>query len=501
MSWTEDRVDVLKKLWAEGHSASQIAKQLGGVTRNAVIGKVHRLGLSGRATPSRPVKRPPRLARPKPQVQPGTAVAAPASTTKAAPVQTAQVEPTPEPSPLARIPATETAPSPAPEATAPDTSPGEAAQGSRQTASTTEAPAPAPESAETAAAQSDTAAGSAEDTARQMAEVSAQTQPKPADDPASPAPVQSAQADEAEAPAGQPEETADATPVVSSPPASNSAAAPSTNAEPAPQTATADPAPDMPQTSEPVIPSAENTARTAENETKTAPTRQDTPAPTTTTVAALADEPAKAPVPQSATTPVTPVETRAPATPPAPAGIAVIRASRDGIELLQPASPDRPEAMDQIALDTIGYSEAGEVELSGRSQGLSTVRVYLDNRAVADLDADDQGRWAGALNGVAPGIYTLRLDELDAGGDVLSRLETPFKREAPEVLNPPASETAPQGSALIRAVTVQKGDTLWAISRERYGDGVMYVRVFEANRDAIRDPDLIYPGQVFTIPE
>ena len=67
MAWTEERVDVLKKLWAEGHSASQIAKQLGGVTRNAVIGKVHRLGLSGRATPSRPVKRPPRLARPKPQ--------------------------------------------------------------------------------------------------------------------------------------------------------------------------------------------------------------------------------------------------------------------------------------------------------------------------------------------------------------------------------------------------------------------------------------------------
>lgn len=75
MSWTEDRVDVLKKLWAEGHSASQIAKQLGGVTRNAVIGKVHRLGLSGRATPSRPVKRPPRLARPKPQVQTAGAVA------------------------------------------------------------------------------------------------------------------------------------------------------------------------------------------------------------------------------------------------------------------------------------------------------------------------------------------------------------------------------------------------------------------------------------------
>ena len=76
MSWTDERVTVLKKLWAEGHSASQIAKQLGGVTRNAVIGKVHRLGLSGRATPSRPVKRPPRLARPKPRFVAATAATA-----------------------------------------------------------------------------------------------------------------------------------------------------------------------------------------------------------------------------------------------------------------------------------------------------------------------------------------------------------------------------------------------------------------------------------------
>jgi GcrA cell cycle regulator len=49
MSWTDDRVEVLKKMWGEGQSASQIAKELGGVTRNAVIGKVHRLGLSNRA--------------------------------------------------------------------------------------------------------------------------------------------------------------------------------------------------------------------------------------------------------------------------------------------------------------------------------------------------------------------------------------------------------------------------------------------------------------------
>ena len=65
MGWTEERVALLRKLWTEGLSASQIAKQLGGVTRNAVIGKVHRLGLAGRATPSRPAKRPVRLARPR----------------------------------------------------------------------------------------------------------------------------------------------------------------------------------------------------------------------------------------------------------------------------------------------------------------------------------------------------------------------------------------------------------------------------------------------------
>src|SRR3954464_15635532 len=74
MGWTDERVATLKKLWLEGLSASQIAKQLGGVTRNAVIGKVHRLGLSGRAAPSQPSRttfkapRPPRpVSAPQPR--------------------------------------------------------------------------------------------------------------------------------------------------------------------------------------------------------------------------------------------------------------------------------------------------------------------------------------------------------------------------------------------------------------------------------------------------
>ena len=75
--WTEDRVGALKKLWLEGQSASQIAKQLGGgVTRNAVIGKVHRLGLSGRAVPSQPARAAFRPTRPRP-AQPTQAPSAP----------------------------------------------------------------------------------------------------------------------------------------------------------------------------------------------------------------------------------------------------------------------------------------------------------------------------------------------------------------------------------------------------------------------------------------
>ena len=186
---------------------------------------------------------------------------------------------------------------------------------------------------------------------------------------------------------------------------------------------------------------------------------------------------------------------------PAPAAVAVLRAGRDGVELLQPDTPLRPEAMVSIALDTIGYSETGDVLLSGRSRGQSVVRVYVDNSAVTDLNADDAGKWKGRIAGIDPGVYTLRLDELGEAGQVLSRLETPFKREAPEVLNPPRPDTASVQTPPIRAVTVQKGDTLWAISRERYGDGLLYVRVFNANRDHIRNPDLIYPGQVFAIPE
>ena len=66
LGWSDDRVATLSKLWLEGVSASQIARQLGGVTRNAVIGKVHRIGLSGRGAPSAPT-RAPHIVTPRPR--------------------------------------------------------------------------------------------------------------------------------------------------------------------------------------------------------------------------------------------------------------------------------------------------------------------------------------------------------------------------------------------------------------------------------------------------
>ena len=97
MSWTDERVELLKKMWSEGQSASQIAKELGGVTRNAVIGKVHRLGLSNRASgggaaaeakPAEAEKPAPRAepAKPASKPEPAKAAAPAAEPEKPAPV-------------------------------------------------------------------------------------------------------------------------------------------------------------------------------------------------------------------------------------------------------------------------------------------------------------------------------------------------------------------------------------------------------------------------------
>ncbi|MDU8943224.1 LysM peptidoglycan-binding domain-containing protein [Ovoidimarina sediminis] len=214
--------------------------------------------------------------------------------------------------------------------------------------------------------------------------------------------------------------------------------------------------------------------------------------------AAEADPPAAeaAEPEQTATEAATgPVEDR-----PEPAAPTVVLADDTGIRILQDSGPG-PEVTDNVVIDAITYDAEGEVTLSGRAPSSGFVRIYIDNEPIELGEIGEDGQWRTPLPQVDTGVYTLRVDQVDAGGAVISRTETPFQREAPEAIQnlQPTSGSAPR--APLELVTVQPGNTLWGISREAYGDGILYVRVFEANRDKIRDPDLIYPGQVFNVPE
>lgn len=176
---------------------------------------------------------------------------------------------------------------------------------------------------------------------------------------------------------------------------------------------------------------------------------------------------------------------------------AVVLAGRDGVRVLQ--APAAADTIKNVALDVISYSEGGEVQLAGRARVPGFVRIYLNNDAIHDANVREDGNWQVELPGVKSGVYTLRVDELNPEGKVRSRIETPFRREAREVVR--ASQEAGAGQSTTNLITVQPGSTLWAIAASKYGEGTQYVRVFNANKDRIRDPDLIYPGQIFTLPD
>ncbi len=205
---------------------------------------------------------------------------------------------------------------------------------------------------------------------------------------------------------------------------------------------------------------------------------------------------------QPADTPPAPVApvVDVPVAPPAPP--TVLQADADGVRVVQGAPTlDDPAVDANVALDAITYDPAGDVQLSGRATGDGSVQVYLDNQPVTVSPVTEGGDWRIDLPDIDTGVYTLRIDEVDQAGDVVSRLETPFKREEPEdVAAVLAEETAAEGFE-VAVRTVQPGSTLWAIAEENLGRGIFYVEIFEANRDLIRDPDLIYPGQIFRIPE
>ncbi len=208
--------------------------------------------------------------------------------------------------------------------------------------------------------------------------------------------------------------------------------------------------------------------------------------------AATAEPVTPAPEPEKTAEEVAPAAAPAPAAEPvAPAAVLL---TAEGAKVLQPTTEADPAIARNVTIDTISYSKKGDVQLAGRAAIGGVVRLYVDNAAVLEAQIAKDGTWSGTLPAVDAGVYTLRADQVNAEGRVLSRYETPFQREAPDLL-----ATAAAGQVASK-ITVQPGFTLWGIARESYGDGVMYVRLYDANKAQIRDPDLIYPGQVFTIP-
>ena len=146
----------------------------------------------------------------------------------------------------------------------------------------------------------------------------------------------------------------------------------------------------------------------------------------------------------------------------------------------------------KLSLDAIDYGQAGgNLGLSGRASSGAEVRVYLDNKFIGRATADEKGIWQ--LNPgveIPEGLYKMRVDRVDPAGKVIARVALPFSRAKPV-----------SGLAEGAVVFVQPGNSLWRLARRSYGEGLRYTDIYEANKDQIRNPDLIYPGQVFVLPK
>jgi nucleoid-associated protein YgaU len=160
------------------------------------------------------------------------------------------------------------------------------------------------------------------------------------------------------------------------------------------------------------------------------------------------------------------------------------------------AAPSRllqgPEASapGRLGFDTVDYDDQGAIRFSGTAPAGVSLRVYVDNAPVGDAAASTAGHWTlSPAQTVKPGVHQLRLDQVTPEGRVASRVETPFLRETMAL-----SQVGPG------KVVVQPGQNLWRLARRVYGAGLHYTVIYRANRDQIRDPRHIYPGQVFATP-
>ena len=181
--------------------------------------------------------------------------------------------------------------------------------------------------------------------------------------------------------------------------------------------------------------------------------------------------------------------------PPAPAQIASPEPASPAVAVLLPGGAATPRVLGaaanrKLSLDTVDYDENGEIRFAGAAKPDVPVRVYVDNRPLGEAKAGADGQWSFVPSSpVTAGVHKLRVDQLGPDGRVSSRVELPFQRTV----------AAPETLAGGRAV-VQPGQNLWRIARQSYGQGTRYTVIYLANRDQIRDPNRIYPGQIFAVP-
>jgi nucleoid-associated protein YgaU len=143
-----------------------------------------------------------------------------------------------------------------------------------------------------------------------------------------------------------------------------------------------------------------------------------------------------------------------------------------------------------LRLEAADYDGADKLVVSGHADPGARLNLYAGNRPLGTATADMTGKWSlAAPRPAIAGGFELRLDQLAADGSVFRRIAAPFEPPAGPSLRDP-------GSYIVR-----RGNSLWWIARRMYGDGVRYTAIYSANRERIRDPDLIYPGQVFKLPK
>ncbi len=143
-----------------------------------------------------------------------------------------------------------------------------------------------------------------------------------------------------------------------------------------------------------------------------------------------------------------------------------------------------------LSMDALEYDDHGRIVLSGRATPGASVQIYAGNQPFATATADAAGEWsARSTRAVGPGRVELRLDQLGKDARVVQRIVVPLTQAADAALTPG------------QIYTVQPGNNLWQISRRAYGIGTRYLIIYSANLSQIRDPERIYPGQVFRLPK